>query len=151
MKRVQAIIDRQPDRNKIAFFIAKSNNDNLVAYKWNGHGVEPFWISTENVPAERRDPLNLAEELLYGVDVRVSSSGEWLVNLRAEQVRGRSMNLTLDENDTPMLVGAINENNCIVDGAYVQMKKGLIPDVEYVRIYGKNIENGNVEVEMLKR
>ena len=140
MKRVRAIVARQPDANKIAFFVGKSNNDNFVAYKWNGAGIDAFWISTQNVLAERRDPLNLAEEMLYGVDVKVTSSGEWLVNLRADGISHKVMRLTLDENDTPMLCGPINGVEAVLDSAYVQMRQGLIPDVEFVRLYGRTVE-----------
>ena len=151
LERVRGILGRQPDTTKFAFFIAKSNNDNFVAYKWTGRGVDPMWISTQNVPAERRDTLNLAEELLYGVDTRVAPSGEWLVNLRAEQVKDRVMNLTLDDEDRPMLLGVLNERQCVIEAAYVQMKRGLIPDVDYVRLYGRAVDDGTAQNEILKK
>lgn len=150
MERVRAIVARQPDASKIAFFVGKSNNDNFVAYKWNGSGIDAFWISTQNVPAERRDPLNVAEELLYGVDVKVTASGEWLVNLRADGIRHKVMRLTLDDQDTPMLCGPINGVEAVLDSAYVQMKQGLIPDVDFVRLYGRTVEGNNAE-EIIRR
>lgn len=145
MERVRAIVGRQPDANKIAFFVGKSNNDNFVAYKWTGSGIEAFWISTQNVVAERRDPLNLAEELLYGVDVKVTSTGEWLVNLRADGIRHKVMRLTLDSADTPMLCGPINGEEAVLDSAYVQMKQGLIPDVDFVRLYGRTVQGADAQ------
>ena len=150
ISRIHAILQRQPDVKQIAFFIAKTNNDNFVTYKWDGKEISCFWISTQNVPAERRDTLNLAEEMMYGVDTKITSTGEWLVNLRAEAVRHRTMNLTLDDEDRPSLVGTINGKQCVLESAYVQMKRGLIPDVEYVKLFGKSTETGEMEIEIVK-
>jgi hypothetical protein len=150
LARIHAILQRQPDAKQIAFFIAKTNNDNFVTYKWDGKEITSFWISTQNVPAERRDTLNLAEEMMYGVDTKITSNGEWLVNLRAEAVRHRTMNLTLDDDDRPSLVGTINGKQCVLESAYVQMRRGLIPDVEYVKLFGKSTETGEMEVEIVK-
>ena len=152
MARILDILKRQPDASQIAFFIGKSNNDNFVAYKWNTQkgSIEPMWISTQNVPAERRDPLNLAEEMLYGVDMRVTSTGEWLVNLRAEAIAHRVMSLTLDDHDHPALIGSVNGRMCVLESAYVQMKRGLIPDVDYVRMYGKAVDDGSQQIEVVK-
>jgi hypothetical protein len=151
MARLLAILARQPDRSSLAFFVGKSNNDNFVVYKWNTDAgeIQPFWLSTENVPAERRDNLNLAEEMLYGLEMTVTDSGEWLVNVRAEPIKMRKFNLTLDDNDTPALVGGVNGVMCVVESAYVQMKKGLLPDVDFVILRGRSIDSGEYVEEMI--
>lgn len=151
LERINAVLKRQPDASKIAFFIAKSNNDNFVAYKWDSDKgrIDAFWISTQNVPAERRDGLNIAEEMLYGVDMTVTAAGEWLVNLRAEAVRGRTMNLALSDDDVPALVGTIDGTLCVLESAYVQMKRGLLPDVDYVTLYGRAVSDGSRRTEKL--
>ena len=151
MKRIHAILQRQPDRDKIAFFVGKSNNDNFVAYVWNAERAElnPFWISTENVPAERRDPLNVAEEMLYGTELDVTPSGEWLINVRADPIKARKFNFTLDDQDRPVCIGGVNGTMCCLESAYVQMKKGLLPDVELVVLTGRSLEDGSKKEEIL--
>lgn len=150
--RILSILKRQPDVSRIAFFVGKSNNDNFVAYRWDSDkaALTPFWISTVNVPAERRDPLNLAESMLYGIEMHVTQTGEWLVNIACEQLRNRVMNLNLDENDQPALVGVVSGRMCVIEYAYVQMRKGLLPDVEWVRLTGRDMKTGETVSEMLK-
>ena len=152
MGRIFAILGRQPDRDRIAFFAAKSNNDNFVAYVWNADRseLEPFWISTENVAAERRDPLNVAEEMLYGTEMTVTPSGDWLINVRAEPIKTRKFNFALDDSDRPVLTGAVNNTLCVLESAYIQMKRGLLPDVEHVVLTGRNLNTGATEVEILR-
>jgi hypothetical protein len=150
MARIIKILQRQPDAKSFGFFVAKSNNDNFVAYKWTGSEVSPTWISTQNVPAERRESLNLAEELLYGIEQRVSSTGDWIITMRAEPLKTRVINLTLNDADEPSFIAPVNNKLCILDHAYVQMRKGLIPDVEWVRITGHDM-TGAVQTEIVNR
>ena len=150
MERIIKILQRQPDSKTFAFFVAKSNNDNFVAYKWSG-SVAPTWISTQNVPAERRESLNLAEELLYGIEQRVSSTGDWVVTLRAEPLKTRVIHLTLNDSDEPSFIAPVNNKLCVLDHAYVQMRKGLIPDVEWVRVTGRDVSTGAVQSEIVNR
>lgn len=153
ISRVLKTVGSQHDANTIAFFIAKSNNDNFVAYRWNSQKtiLEPFWISTENVQFERRTTLNLAETMLYGIEMNVTSSGDWLVNLNAEAIRDRTMKFMLGEDDAPSLVGTIGGRKAIVEYAYVQMHKGLLPDVEYVRLTGRAIDDDSVVTEVIHK
>ena len=151
MERIIKILQRQPDAKSFGFFVAKSNNDNFVAYKWNGSEVAPTWISTQNVPAERRESLNLAEELLYGIEQRVSSTGDWVLTMRAEPLKTRVIHLTLNDNDEPSFVAPVNNKLCILDHAYVQMRRGLIPDVEWVRVTGRDVSTGTVQSELVTR
>ena len=150
--RILTVLNRQPDASRIAFFVGKSNNDNFVAYRWDSDkgALTPFWISTVNVPSERRDPLNLAETMLYGVEMNVTDRGEWLINIAAEGLRNRVMNLHLDGNDQPALTGVINGEMCIIEYAYVQMCKGLLPDVDWVRITGRDLRNQQIRSEVLR-
>lgn len=151
IKRVLKIVGSQHDANSIAFFVAKSNNDNFVAYRWNNDKstIEPFWISTENVLSEKRTALNLAETMLYGIEMTVTQGGDWLVNLNAETIRNRTMKLMLGEDDTPTFIGTVSGKKCILEYAYVQMQKGMIPDVEYVRITGRSLEDDSIVSEVV--
>lgn len=153
VQRILNIVARQPDANRIAFVVAKSNNDNFVAYRFDtdSNSIKPFWISTENVLTEERTDLNLAERMLYGVETRVTPTGEWLVNIAAEELKSRVMNLTLSDDDVPSLVGTVDGCTCIVEYAYVQMRKGLIPDVDWIRLTGKEVATGKTRTELIRR
>jgi len=153
IKRILKTVGQQHDANTIAFVIAKSNNDNFVAYRWNTttSTLEPFWITTENVKFERRSTLNLAETMLYGVEMTVTSGGDWLVNLNAESIRDRTMKFVLGEDDTPKLIGTINGRKSVVEYAYAQMRKGLLPDVEYVRITGRALDDDSIISEVIHK
>ena len=144
LQRVLGIVQRQPDASKIAFLVAKSNNDNFVAYRWDEEraSITPFWISTENVSAERRDPLNLAESMLYGISLRVASGGEWIVNMSAEALRDKSFNMVLDEHNNPVILGVVAGKQAALEYAYVQMSKGLVPNVDYVELFGTDMQTG---------
>ena len=61
----------------------------------------------------------------------------------------RKFNLTLDDNDTPALVGGVNGVMCVVESAYVQMKKGLLPDVDFVILRGRSIDSGDYVEERI--
>lgn len=150
LQRVLDIVRRQPDKKAFAFFVVKSNNDNFVTYKWNGIELNPLWICTHNV-SEHRDPLNLAEELVYGITQTVTPAGDWLVTMRIEALQSRAMNLALNDDDEPSLIAPINNRLCILEYAYVQMRKGLMPDVDWIRITGRAVDDGTMQSEVVRK
>lgn len=150
MERILSVVSRQPDKKSYAFFVGKSNNDNFVAYKWNGTELAPFWICTHNC-SERRDKLNLAEELVYGINQTVTPNGDWHVNMRIEALQARIMNLALNDDDEPSLIGPVNNRLCVLEHAYVQMRKGLMPDVDWIRITGRAVDDDSVQTEVVKK
>jgi hypothetical protein len=133
-------------RDKLLFLIAKSSNDNCVAYEYgetsSGFNLRPYWILCNAGKLENFSQLNMAESLLYGVAVSVKPTGECIVNFNAEQIRGRSVELIMDSEGHPALLGYVDSKMCRLQYAYVQMRKGLIPDVEYLHLYGKGVADG---------
>jgi len=152
MERIAAIVRRQPDASKIIFYVGKSNNDNFVAYRYSNEksNLESFWISTENVPSERRENLNLAEMMLYGHNLEVTSSNEWLIRMNVEQLQDRPMSLVLDDDEEAHLVAPINGEMCILQHAYVQMSPGLLPSVDYIRVSGITLDKKKPRFEIIK-
>ena len=150
MARIQAIVERQQDIDKIIFYVGKSNNDNFVAYRWESEKgiIDNFWISTQNVAEERRDTLNLAEQMVYGTTLRITPGG-WIVKMNAEQLKSKVMNLVMDDKDNAKLVGPVNGKMCILSHAYVQMSQGLLPSVDWIRLTGHEVATGNAQSEVL--
>jgi hypothetical protein len=89
--------------------------------------------------------------MLYGVEMTVTSAGDWLVNLNAESIRDRTLKCVLGDDVSPKLIGSINGKKCVVEYAYAQMKKGLLPDVEYVRITGRTLEDDSTISEVIHK
>jgi hypothetical protein len=112
--------------------------------------IEPMWINTENVVRPSRTALNMAESVVYGVDLNVTATGEWLLTMRVEALRSRPFNLSLTDDDVPVVTGAINGRICVIESAYAQMKKGLIPDVEWVKINGRAIDDNSSQEETIR-
>jgi hypothetical protein len=141
----------QKDSRFIAMFVAKSNNDKCVIYKWDNDlsELKTYWLSFE----DRNDPglgerseLNTIEKMLYGANLNVRENGTWEITLSAEAISHRIMNLTLSDADEPTLTSVVEGAVATIDYCFVVMRKGLIPDVEKVHIFGKNIKTReNVE------
>lgn len=134
-------------RDKLLLLIAKSSNDNFVSYEYvetpSGFALNPYWlISSGAGKLDNITSLNMAESLLYGVAVSVKPSGECIVNFNVEQIRGRSVELIMDSEGRPALLGYVDGKMCRLQYAYAQMRKGLIPDVEYLHLYGKGVADG---------
>jgi hypothetical protein len=134
----------QKDAQFIAMFVAKSNNDKCVIYKWdNARSVlKPIWLSFDDpsVPDGERSELNTLETMLYGSNLTIKDSGAWEITLSAEAISHRVMNLSLSEMDEPTLTGVVNGRVGAIEHCFVVMKKGLIPDVEKVYIHGKDVK-----------
>ena len=138
--------------------VSKNNNFAVFEYATGVRGVEVpvYWINTEPAEVARLKaegnpgvitPLSAAEEVLLGTDVHPQPDGRILVNVRVEQLRERKFELQLDVHGTPMLIGDLNGKPCFLDSAYIQMRKGLLPDVEYIKIYGTDMASGERQCE----
>jgi hypothetical protein len=146
VKRVEFLKKKmsiQKDASSIAMFVAKSNNDKCVIYKWdNSRSVlKPCWLSFEDqsIPEGERSELNALETMLYGSNLSVKEDGTWEITLSAEAISHRIMNLTLSDKDEPTLTGVVNGRLGVIEFCFVVMKKGLIPDVEKVYIHGRDV------------
>jgi hypothetical protein len=145
----------QKDAQRIAMFVAKSNNDKCVIYVWENafSTLKPYWLVFDDpsYPEGTREELNTLEKMLYGSNLNVRENGAWEITLSAEAISHRIMNLSLNDNDEPTLTGVINGKLGVIEHCFVVMKKGLIPDVEKVYIYGKDLKSGQaVEEEFFK-
>lgn len=147
IKRIKYLKEKmslQKDAQKIAMFVAKSNNDKCVIYKWENafNTLKPYWLLFEDggIDEGERDELNTLEKMLYGSNLNVRENGAWEINLSAEAISHRIMNLSLNDKDEPTLTAVINGKLGVIDHCFVMMKKGLIPDVERVHIFGRDVK-----------
>jgi len=61
------------------------------------------------------------------------------------------MKFVLGDDGSPKLIGVINGKKCVVEYAYAQMRKGLIPDVEYVRLTGRSLDDDSILSEVIHK
>jgi hypothetical protein len=142
---------------RIVFLIAKSSNRNFSFYEYyetpESFGVRAQWAMLElpRAPSGRaaREDLTATEAFLLGVNVTPRPSGTIHVNFNPEQIRSREAELILDAEGNPALVGTVDGHTCRLQCAYVQMRNNILPDVEYISLYGVGISDGKTYVERL--
>lgn len=140
------------DVKKLLFVVAKSWNDNVVCYEYGGSKiVSVSWLSIEPADMDRhikmgndslRSSLTPAEELLFGCDVEIVEGDRYLLKIHQEQLANRVFEIVLDKQGNPAIIGTVNGIMCRLEHAYVQMKKGSIPQAQYMNLYGKSVSDG---------
>lgn len=146
----------------VIFVVMKSWNDNAVLYEWNteetGEAVKVSWLSLEKNDIERhlamgndtlRSSLNPAEDALFGCSVKVVEGDRFLLHINQENLSKRTFEIVLDSGGKPAVIGSVNGEMCRLEHAYVQMKKGPVPDAEYMNFYGKSLKDGSKIVEKI--
>jgi hypothetical protein len=146
----------------VLFIVIKSWNDNCVLYEYDEDGeqaVKATWLSLEPEDKERhlnmgnaglRSVLNPAEDMLFGCSVKVVEGNRFLVKINQEQLSNRTFELVMDSAGNPAVIGAVGGVMCRVEHAYVQMKKGAVPDAEYMNFYGRSLKDGSTVVECIR-
>jgi hypothetical protein len=145
------------DSSNIVFFISKSGNKNFTYYEYfetpDSFGIRPQWAMQElKLLADgqvQREELTITEQVLLGVNVVTRPSGTINVNFNPEQIRTRAGELILDAAGKPALVGTVDGHTCRLLHAYVQMKKNLLPDVDYITLYGRGLSDGKMYMERM--
>jgi hypothetical protein len=136
----------------VVFLIAKSGNDNFVAYRYKETAfsctVEPEWVMSSPTGI-RIEALSMTENFLMGVTTTTRPSGTISITFSPEQIRRREMELILDSDGMPAILGMINGLSCRLLYSYVQMQKSILPDVEYINLYGIGVDDGKLHVERL--
>jgi hypothetical protein len=149
---MSSVVRSLPQSDKLVFMISKSSDENFVAYEYNetdsGFTIDPYWINV--APINNTEPLNVLEHSLYGININVQSSGECSVYFNAQQIRTRKCELIMDASGKPALLGQINGQPCRLQYAYAQMRKGLIPDVHYLHLYGRSTIDGSWHKEKIE-
>ena len=161
--RVMGFIKNHLDKaslKKVLFMVIKWN-DNPVVYEYDvlqPQEVRTFWIGFNKEERERhllmgntslRSQLNPTEEALFGCDLKIIEGNRYLLTMNQPQLKSRICEIVLDANSEPALIGQINGTLCRIEHAYVQMKKGIVPDVDYIKVYGKSISEGTLLVEKI--
>jgi hypothetical protein len=161
MARVKEGIKKHVKNVKsLLFVVAKSWNDNIVCYEYGGPKiVSVSWLSIEPDDMERhvkmgnkslRSTLTPAEELLFGCDVEIVEGDRYLLKINQEQLSTRVFEIVMDKQGDPAIIGTVNGIMCRLEHAYVQMKKGAIPQAEYMNLYGKSVNDGKTVIERIE-
>lgn len=147
--------------SNIMFYIAKCMNDNIVLFEYCEEKIVKYsWLSLEETDRQRhvnngnlslRSDLNPAEDVLYGCNVNIVDNNRILFRMNQPELYDRVFEIVMDAQNNPAIIGNVNNIQCRLEYAYVQMKKGLVPDVEYILLYGRSLTNGNKIVEKITR
>ena len=149
------------DLKKILFMVIKSWNDNVLLYEFEDSDkiVSSQWLSLEEKDAERhrsvlnnpslRSELNSAEEVLFGCSVNIVEGSRYILRINAEQLQSRVFEIVTDSSGNPAVIGTVNGVICRVEHAYVHMKKGLMPEGDYMNFYGRSISDGSIVMEKI--
>jgi hypothetical protein len=147
------------DIKKLLFVVIKSWNDNVVCYEYGGTNfVTVNWLSIEPADKERhikmgndslRSNLTPAEDLLFGCNVEIVEGDRYLVKINQEQLSSRLFEIVMDKQGNPAIIGTVNGVLCRLEHAYVQMKKGSLPQAEYMNLYGKSVSDGKTIMETI--
>lgn len=150
------------DLSKLLFVVIKSWNDNVVLYEYNDsleQIVSTSWLSLEPSDAKKhrndgnsslRSELNAGEEMLFGCTIKVVEGNRFLLTINQEQLSSRVFELVMDSNGNPAVIGTINGITCRIEYAYVHMKKGIIPEADFMNFYGKSLKDGTDVVELIR-
>jgi hypothetical protein len=149
----QKVVAEQPDSRFIAMFVSKSNNDNFVIYKWeNDTSVfKPYWIIIKDrasAPYERKE-LNALDLTMYAPNLAVRDTGDWEITLNTPQLAMHVLSLSLNDADEPTLTLAINGRRCIMEKAFVEMRQGLLPDVDRLTVYGRAVDTNETLTQVI--
>ena len=128
------------------FVIARSKNANIVAYdaklEPSGHLAEKpvaaYWL-LDGDPS-RREELNTVEwNRAYGFTIaRGHEADSYSLTFR-----GGKRHITIRVRDgCPEAVGTIGGRTGVLKRLFVQSKEGLMPSVEFVELFGEDLETG---------
>lgn len=153
----------------LIFWLAKSHNRNTLMFLWDSDvsKVVPRWLILEdahrrkylsaeayarNEPCTR--PLTENEAPFMGCETIAQADGSIQVIFNAledtEDAARMRCNLVADSEGALGLVGFTKDGKmCRVDCGYIQCKRGLLMDAEYISIYSRLFETGETVVERI--
>jgi len=149
--RTKWIQDRLPDERARAMYLFTSKHDtaNVVEYVYNESGavptLKPRWrlLDESDVATARvRDetlfpPLSMLQELHMGCALELPSF-DVVFNAVGARLPAR---LVLDDDDTPVVTTTLNGRAARIHHVYVQMRRGLLPDVLFIHVYGYALDD----------
>lgn len=142
-------------QKKDLFQVYKCWNDNFVSYTFNNvqNSVDAEWVSLETKDRERhegqgnwslKNDLSEPEHEIFGCKVNVIEGNRYIVQMNLKQMKDRSSELVIDENDEALILGTVNGKLCRLLYAYAQMKNSMIPEVDYLHLYGISLSDGEL-------
>ena len=122
---------------QLVFFIERSTNANVVAYyTGEGDALCATWLmyAKQQQPSRNAPPTEaltaMEESVAYGFDVRDGGGGMEPPKLRLRAVPARTFTLQFTHGRFVAMTEAGDE----VVSVFVQMKRGLLPRVDYVQL-----------------
>jgi hypothetical protein len=142
-------------QKKDLFQVYKCWNDNFVSYTFNPlqNSVDSEWVSLEPKDRERhegegnwslKNNLSDTEHEIFGCKMNVIEGNRFILQMNLKQMKDRSSELVVDENDNALILGLVNNKLCKLLYAFAQMKNSLLPEVDYLHLYGTSLANGEL-------
>ena len=153
----------------LLFWLAKSHNRNTLMFLWDGDAskVVPRWLILEDThrrkylsteayargdPCTR--PLTENEVPFMGCETNPLEDGSIQVIFNAledsSDAERMRCNLVADAEGSLGLVGRTKDGKmCRVDCGYIQCKRGLLMDAEYISIHSRLFETGETVIERI--
>lgn len=144
------------------FWLAKSHNRNCLIFVWDGEKVVPRWLVNEE--AHRRKhlspeqlargdpcmrPLTENEVPFMGCETNIGADGSITVVFNAledtSDAERMRCNLVADaDGNLGLLTKTKDGKDCRLDFGYIQCKRGLLMDVDYINIYARTFDGETV-------
>ena len=144
---------RPPKTKKQLFYLQRNVNSNTIAYDLNlqdngmidsGNPLDVYWMRYTGNRNGSREELSWAQEtFVFGYSASsVKDKEEFIIKLTA--YKARKVNLK-KINGTWRATMQINGKECQLSNIYVYAdESGVVPDVEHVDLYGKDLNTGEV-------
>ncbi|SEJ59939.1 protein of unknown function [Dyadobacter sp. SG02] len=142
----------------LLFYIQRDPNANTVCYvlNFNRDGaldirspIRIFWIKYAE-KGERKELTYAQRKFAYGIKVRRQGADEYEITLNV--CPKRLLYLRKGADGSFHIYTMISSRNCTLQRVFIRITGGtkLSPDVEYVELTGRDLQNGKAMAERIK-
>lgn len=129
------------------FYVERSKNRNIVCYDANLIGMDinssdpvyVYWINKEEHPGERNGLSLIQRRLAFGYKIKSKKPNDIRIELNATNKKQIEI---IEKNGTYCSIVEINSEQAVLDKIYVKTKDSNSLSVEYIEMFGKNM-NGD--------
>lgn len=150
---------QRPADKDLLFYVQRSTNPNTVVYaaRRDAQGgldtqlpVDVYWRRFAS-DGNRSELTYLERTLAYGIDVRPLGTGEGAFAISLVSYPKRKVVLTIDSDGSPFVLMETSKHRLRLKYAYIQVADdGLMPSIDYIHIFGQDIESGRYVREQIR-
>jgi hypothetical protein len=141
------------------FYIQRSNNANVVIYDANmlknnvlnpKDPVDTYWIKYAE-DGKKHELTNVQRNLAYGLHTSTIKNEPGAYEGHFLAYRARKFKVKMDSDNHPIALFPINKKMQILEHVYVNVdNSGMMPSVNYVELFGKDVVTGTAVYEKFK-